>query len=117
MSMRVAHLAIYPEKGQPGVDLSTATVEADGLTGDRRKKAAIHLVAIADTDVDDPPRANIVVDPGGHDLESLVGSTLLVGSARLVVTQRPNNCPGVYADVTEPGHVSVGDDLETVDDA
>ena len=108
--MHVAHLSIYPEKGEPGVGLSTATVEADGLTGDRRKKAAVHLVCLKDTaDTDDPPRANIVLD-APDDLLSLVGTQVIVGTARLEVTRPAGNCPGVYADVVEPGQISVGDE-------
>lgn len=114
MTMRVAHLAIYPEKGAPGVDLSTVTVEADGLTGDRRKKAAVHLVTLSDVDTDDPPRANVVVDPAGEELVALVGQDLRLGSVTLRVTTRPSACPGVYAEVVEPGQVSVGDDVEAV---
>ncbi|AKU16873.1 hypothetical protein [Luteipulveratus mongoliensis] len=112
MTMRVVHLAIYPEKGAPGVDLSTVAVEQEGLAGDRRKKAAIHLVTMPDMDQDDPPRANIVVDTAGTDLESLVGQQLQLGTVTLGVTQRPSNCPGIYADVIRPGQVSVGDDID-----
>ncbi|TWP36691.1 hypothetical protein [Leekyejoonella antrihumi] len=114
MTMHVAHLSIYPDKGAPGVGLSTATVEPDGLTGDRRKKAAVHLVCLKDTaDRDDPPRANIVLD-APDDLVSLVGARVTIGTALLEVTRQAGNCPGVYAEVIEPGQVSVGDEARRV---
>ncbi len=109
MTTHVAHLAVYPQKGEPGVDLPTVAVEPDGLTGDRRKKAAVHLVRLEDTDVEDPPRANIVLDTP-EDLMELAGRTVTVGTVVLRITGPARNCPGVYAEVVTPGQVSVGDE-------
>ncbi len=114
MTMHVAHLSIYPQKGEPGVGLPTATVEPDGLTGDRRKKSAVHLIRMEDTvDTDEPVRANIVLD-APEDLVELVGKSLTVGTTTLRITRPAGNCPGVYADVVTPGQVSVGDEAATV---
>lgn len=108
MGMQVAQLMVYPVKGEPGQELSTATVEQGGLTGDRRKKAAVHLVQLTDMDTEEPPRANIVLDTP-DDLTMHIGSDLVVGTATLHVTGTAKNCPGVYAEVVQPGQVSVGD--------
>jgi MOSC domain-containing protein YiiM len=39
------------------------------------------------------------------------GRTVAVGSAVLRVTRTPRHCLGVYADVTTPGRVAVGDEV------
>jgi uncharacterized protein YcbX len=104
----VTGIRIFPVSGQPGQSLGTATVEAGGLAGDRRKKSPVHLVSSAQPDVE-TVRANLVVTLTPDELEACVGSVLLAGSARLAVTTIPSGCPGVYATVETPGVVSVGD--------
>ena len=52
-------IRIHPVKDEPAVVLEEVGVGPDGLDGDRRKKAAVHLVAAADAD---RVRANLVLD-------------------------------------------------------
>ena len=101
----------YPVKGEPGHDHRTATVGPEGLEGDRRKKAPVHVVA-AEDDRDDL-RANLVVSLPAVQLLDAVGSWLRVGEVALAVTGTARDCPGVYADVTAPGRVRVGDPVTT----
>jgi uncharacterized protein len=35
-----------------------------------------------------------------------------IGEVELRVTRRPKHCLGVYAEVSRPGHVRIGDDVE-----
>jgi hypothetical protein len=96
--------------------------------GSAQQVAPIHLVsrqAVAEsigTTSDDPacdiaaPRANITVDlgddpPAGLE-RSWVGQEVLLGSAVLRVTQVPQHCLGVYAEVVRPGTVNLGDAVE-----
>jgi hypothetical protein len=55
------------------------------------------------------PRANLVVDLPGRDERTWVGRTVHIGEAELHVTRTPTHCLGVYAEVTTPGEVRVGD--------
>ncbi len=107
---RVSSILIYPEKDQPGQTLGTSWVSPDGLDGDRRKKSPVHLVAVADY-VDTHARANLVVDMAPEALHAMVGRRLRIGSAELDVTSLAGDCAGVYARVTVPGDVSVGDEV------
>ncbi len=107
----VMALWIYPTKDQPGVSLATVEVEPDGLAGDRRKKAALHLVCSADA-ADLLPRANLIIDTTADQLERLVGKRMRLGTGEIEITGKPSNCPGVYASVLRPGTISVGDRLE-----
>jgi uncharacterized protein YcbX len=56
----------------------------------------------------DDPRANLVLTIDG-DERSWVGRELRVGDAVLEVTRTPKHCLGVYADVRQPGRITVGD--------
>jgi uncharacterized protein YcbX len=56
----------------------------------------------------DDPRANLVLTLDG-DERTWVGRVLRVGEAVLEVTRTPKHCLGVYADVREPGRITVGD--------
>src|SRR6476619_5483070 len=103
----VTEIRIYPVQGAPGQVLEDVEVEAEGLAGDRRKKAALHLVSVAE-DVATHPRANLVVAADTALLEAAVGRRLRIGDAEIVVTGKPSGCPGVYADVVEPGGLRVG---------
>jgi uncharacterized protein YcbX len=108
----VASIHIYPVKGEAGQELSVADVDAEGLGGDRRKRAPVQLVAAED--VDEDTRANLIVTMTGHDLQGAVGSTLRVGVVELEVDAVPGGCPGVYARVRTPGKVSVGDPVDII---
>ncbi len=58
----------------------------------------------------DDPRANLLLDlPDGGDERTWVGRTLRIGDAELTVTRKPKHCLGVYAEVRQPGEISVGD--------
>jgi uncharacterized protein YcbX len=98
---------VYPVSGEPGEDLQDSVVEPGGLADDRRKKAAVHVVAGEDAQSD--TRANLVVSLGSAELAGSVGSLLRVGEVELAVTGAPTNCPGVYAAVQRGGAVHVGD--------
>ncbi len=56
------------------------------------------------------PRANLVLEVDA-DERAWGGRTVAVGSAVLRVTRTPRHCLGVYADVTTPGRVAVGDEV------
>jgi len=107
----VTGLWIYPTKDQPGVTLPAVEVEPQGLAGDRRKKAALHLVCAPDW-LTQEPRANLVLDATADQLIGLIGARMVVGAAEIEINRQPSNCPGVYASVLRPGLVSVGDLLE-----
>lgn len=89
--------------------------------------APVHVVsrqsverAAADegTTLDDPacsieqPRANLVLDLAGDELETAwVGRELQVGDVVLRISKQPKHCLGVYADVVRPGTLEVGADV------
>jgi len=56
----------------------------------------------------DDPRANLVLTLEG-DERTWVGRALRVGGVVLEITRTPKHCLGVYADVRQPGRISVGD--------
>lgn len=101
----VLSLAVHPEKDAPGRALDRAAVDGSGLVGDRPKKRPVHVVGRGHTGV----RANIVLDVADEELQELVGRDTRLGGVVLRLTQRPSNCPGVYADVVATGEVAVGD--------
>jgi len=103
----VAELHVYPVHREPGQALEEVRVEADGLAGDRRKKAPVHVVASEDTRFN--TRANVMVVMPPSELAATVGGVLRLGEVELEVTGSPSNCPGVYASVRRPGMVRVGD--------
>lgn len=107
----VTSILIYPDKGEPGQALESTGVGEEGLDGDRRKGAPVHLVAVADY-VEAWPRANVVVDLEPDTLAGLVGRRLRIGDVELHVTGPAKSCPGVYADVPVPGTLAVGDEIE-----
>ena len=107
----VMALWIYPTKDEPGLSLPNVEVEPDGLAGDRRKKAALHLVCEADA-AEQAPRANLVLDATADQLERLVDKRMRLGTSEIEITGKPSNCPGVYASVLDAGTISVGDRLE-----
>ena len=115
--MNVAELLeihTYPVKGEPGRDHVEAVIGTEGLEGDRRKKAAVHV--LASEDVPAGTRANLVVSTSAQELLDSIGSHLVVGSVRLAVTGTARDCPGVYADVAVPGPVRVGDAVTTAEE-
>lgn len=103
---RVQMLAIYPVKDEPGRLLDRVDIEAQGLAGDRRKKRPVHVVAADETP--ETIRANVFLDMTPEQVVALVGSRVRLGDAVLAVTEVPSNCPGVYAEVVQPGAVAVG---------
>jgi hypothetical protein len=108
---QVTELHIFPVHGEAGQDLVEALVEPEGLAGDRRKKAAVQVVAAED--VREDTRANIIVSLPSAQLSELVGWVLRLGAVELEVTGSPSSCPGVYAAVRVPGTVRVGDAVTT----
>ena len=108
----VTELHVYPVSGEPGRDLAEAAVDAAGLSGDRRKKAAVHVVAAADVAPD--TRANLVVSLTSTELAAAIGGVLVTGGVELDVTGTARDCPGVYAAVRHPGIVRVGDEVTAV---
>lgn len=61
------------------------------------------------------PRANVVLDgvAGAGSEQDWVGRTLAAGSSGLSVVRRPTHCLGVYADVSVPGTLTVGDEVRS----
>jgi uncharacterized protein YcbX len=114
MSGTVRSIRIHPVKGEPAVELDSITVGPEGLDGDRRKGAAVHLVslqALARSD-EPPPRANLVLDLPDGDERSWIGAEVTLGSVTLSVVRAPRHCLGVYADVVTPGRLNLGDAVE-----
>ena len=101
----------FPVKGEPGHDHVEAVIGTEGLEGDRRKKAPVHV--LASDDAPGGPRANLVVSSSPQELLGSIGSRLVVGAVELAVTGTARDCPGVYADVAVPGLVRVGDAVST----
>ncbi|MEI2775527.1 MAG: hypothetical protein V9G19_06045 [Tetrasphaera sp.] len=103
-SLTVLAIRTHPVKDEPSVELDAAQIDPEGLRGDRRKKAPVHLVG------NDAPeaRANLVLDVPSADLAELVGGTLTFGEVTLGIARTAGNCAGVYADVLHPGTISRG---------
>jgi uncharacterized protein YcbX len=101
----------YPVKGEPGRDLQDAVVSLEGLEGDRRKKAPVHVVAAGESGPE--TRANLVVSLPPAELAEAIGTHLRVGDVDLAVTGTARDCAGVYADVAAPGRIRIGDPVTT----
>ncbi len=101
---QLASVRIHPVKDEPGVELDLVGIGPEGLDGDRRKKAAVHLVGADAAQT----RANLVLDVPSADLDGLVGGSVTIGDTVLRITRAAGNCAGVYADVLVPGTVSRG---------
>ena len=110
MEATVSSLFIYPDSESPAQELDAVEITPTGPEGNRAKKHAVHIVS-AEEYVETHPKANIVLDVAPDVLASLVGSVVRLGECTLVVTRKPEQCAGVYADVVEPGAVSVDDRL------
>lgn len=110
MDASVTNLLVYPDTGEPGQELDSFEITPTGPEGNRAKKNAVHLVSV-DEYVATHPRANVVLDVETETLFDLVGKVIRMGDCTLRVTRRPSQCPGVYADVVEPGTVRVDDRL------
>jgi hypothetical protein len=109
MTATVRAIRVYPVKGEPAVELESVGVGSEGLDGDRRKGAAVHLVSLPAIGAAEPPRANLVLDVAeGSELE-WIGTDILVGSVRLKIVRAPAHCTGVYAEVLTPGRINLGD--------
>ncbi len=115
MDASVTNLLVYPESGAPGQELDSVEITPEGPEGNRAKKNAVHLVSV-DEYVATHPRANVVLDVDTERLRGLVGHVIRVGDCMLRVTRQPSNCPGVYAEVVEPGRVHVEDPLLVAED-
>ncbi|WP_392542211.1 hypothetical protein [Oryzobacter telluris] len=106
--IRVRSIHTYPTRGEPGVEVEAVHVTADGLEGDRPKKAAVSLVG-----ADSPTtRANLVLDVPTAQVEALHGGVLRIGEVVLAVEPTGNACAGLYAAVGAEGWVKVGDTVE-----
>jgi len=114
MDATVSSLYIYADSDAPGQSLDSVEVTPSGPEGNRSKKHAVHLVA-AEEYVVTHPKANIVIDVEPSVLYGLVGKLIRLGECTLTVTQKPSQCAGVYAEVVEPGEVSVDDRLLVAD--
>lgn len=103
--IRVRAIRTYPAPGEPAVDHEVVAVDAQGLEGDRRKKAAVSLIG------DDAPgtRANLVLDVPTAAVEALAGGVVRIGDVLLAVESTGTSCPGLYAAVGGAGRVQVGD--------
>lgn len=110
MDATVTSLLIYPDSDSPAQELEAVEITPTGPEGNRSKKHAVHIVS-AEEYVETHPKANIVLDVEPDVLASLVGSVVRVGACTLTVTRKPAQCAGVYADVIEPGEVSIDDRL------
>ncbi|GAB3193316.1 hypothetical protein GCM10027261_08050 [Geodermatophilus arenarius] len=114
--------------GSPDLDAAAVAavlgrpVRLEPLTGRPEGAAAVHLVSrqaldraaagvVPDGCGAEDPRANLLLDLPADDERTWVGRRLRLGSAVLQVTRLPKHCLGVYAEVAEPGTVTVGDEV------
>jgi uncharacterized protein YcbX len=109
----VRELRIYPVKGEPAVELDSVSISPEGLAGDRRKGAPVHLVSAQAIERagQDAPRANLLLDLPDDDERDWIGQDIQIGSARMTVVRAPRHCLGVYAEVVSPGRVNLGDSV------
>ena len=120
-------LAGVTPTGDPGTDERTVA-EALGRPvritpapgGSGADAAAVHLVSQQAIDraelgdvpegcSADDPRANVLLDLPDDDERTWVGQSVRIGNAELHVTRTPKHCLGVYAEVRQPGEITVGD--------
>ena len=108
--LTVRAIRTFPEHGGAAVDHDSVDVAEAGLSGDRRRKAAVSLIG------DDSPatRANFVLDGPTAQVEALDGRVLRIGDVILAVTTTGSHCAGLYGSVGESGTVSVGDVVEVM---
>ncbi|MGG5258779.1 hypothetical protein [Phycicoccus avicenniae] len=113
MTMSVRSIHTFPERRAAGHEHEQADVRADGLVGDRPKRAAVSVVG------NDSPhtRANLVLDAPTAQVEALTGRVVRVGDVVLAVEATGNACAGLYGAVGRSGTVRVGDPVEVVEDA
>jgi MOSC domain-containing protein YiiM len=111
INAQLIDIRIYPVKDEPGQRLESIAIGPEGLDGDRRKKAAVHLVSLQDSEGEHEMRANLFVSATPDELSGAVGHDLQVGGAVLSVESVPSGCPGVYASVVKPGMVHTGDQV------
>jgi uncharacterized protein YcbX len=119
-------LAELRPSGDPDADRATISdtlgrpVRLRAADGSAADVAAVHLVSrqavdraaageVPDGCSADDPRANVLLDLGEEDERGWVGRTVRIGDAELVVTRLPKHCLGVYAEVRQPGEITVGD--------
>ncbi len=98
--------------GRP-VTLAPAAPESAGAPVHLVGRGALQRAARGDVPEGcsaEDPRANLLVEVDG-DERTWVGRTLVVGGAVLRVSRTPKHCLGVYAEVTTPGPVAVGDEV------
>ncbi|QKE84670.1 hypothetical protein [Arthrobacter sp. NEB 688] len=111
MQLNVRAIHTFPERGGAAVEHDAVAVAADGLEGDRRKRAAVSIVG------HDSPhtRANLVLSAPTADVEGLAGAVVRIGDTLLAVEGTGNACAGLYAAVGRVGTVRVGDVVELVE--
>jgi hypothetical protein len=112
MTATVRAINVYPVRGEPAVELSSVVVGADGLDGDRRKGAPVHLVSLDAIGAAETPRANLLIDfgagaPDGFE-RAWLGRELAIGDVVLRVTSAPRHCLGIYAEVVRGGSIATG---------
>jgi uncharacterized protein YcbX len=112
MTSTVRAIRVYPVKGEPAVDLESVDVGSEGLDGDRRKGAPVHLASLQAIGAAEPPRANLVLDLAEGSERDWIGREIVVGPVRLKVVRAPTHCLGVYAEVVRPGRINLGDAVE-----
>jgi len=93
---------------QPGLGAEAAGEALSGWLG-----RPLHLAHREGTGFVDVAAVHLVSRtsmPGVSERDWL-GTTVRVGSSVLRLTQEPNHCLGVYADVATPGAVAIGDEV------